>query len=255
MRREEQFDVGDRGELVIVAANSEVVIKEGEPGRIHVVIEGSEDALDRFDITHAGDLVSIRLRKDAGRRWMQPSADIAVTLPPESDVDIRTASGDVFGSVETRTLTVSSASGDVRFGPRSRRVKVKTASGDIVLDEVSGDLEGASASGDFSVGAVGGDVSVSTASGDVLIGEANGRTSAKSASGDIRIRRFDGPSLNAATMSGDVTVGLAAGMAIDTEIRTLSGEFSNNVKPSQGEPTRRATLQVKTMSGDVTLRS
>jgi hypothetical protein len=55
-------------------------------------------------------------------------------------------------------------------------------------------------------------------------------------------------------MSGDIVVGLASGLSIEANIRTLSGEFVNNVVRSDGEPTRAATLRIKTMSGDITLR-
>jgi hypothetical protein len=254
MKREETFEVGSRPELVVTAASSDVVLTTGEAGRIDVVVEGSEAGLELFDITHAGDLVSIRLRKDGSRRWLQPRISISVALPPGSDVDIRTASGDIFASVETRSLSVASASGDVRFGAVSRRAKVKTASGDVALGDVSGDVEVASASGDFSLESATGDVSVSTASGDLVIGEVSGRTVAKSASGDVRIKVFDGSSLNVVTVSGDVVVGLASGMSLDATIRTLSGEFRNNVTPSDADSTREAALRIKTMSGDITLR-
>jgi DUF4097 and DUF4098 domain-containing protein YvlB len=254
MKREEHFEVGERPELVIAAASSEVVVREGEPGRIDVVLEGSEAGLAAFDITHAGDLVSIRLRKDGGRRWLQPSVDISVTVPAGTDIDVKTASGDIYGSVDARSLSIASASGDVRFGPLARRAKIKTASGDVALDEVSGDLEGASASGDFSVDSVAGDLSVSTASGDLVIGEAGGRTLVKTASGDVRITLFDGPALNVVSMSGDVVVGLGPGMSLDANIKSLSGEFINNVTPSGTKPTKEASLRIKTMSGDITLR-
>ena len=176
MKREEHFEVGDRPELVVAAASSEVVVREGEPGHIHVVLEGSEAGLAAFDITHAGDLVSIRLRKDGGRRWLQPSVNIHVAAPPGTDIDVKTASGDIYGSIDARSLSVASASGDVRFGPRAGRAKIKTASGDVALDEVSGDLEGASASGDFSVDKVVGDLSVSPAWCEWCSVEAGGRT-------------------------------------------------------------------------------
>jgi DUF4097 and DUF4098 domain-containing protein YvlB len=254
MKREETFEVGKRPELVVAAASSDIVLKAGDPGRIDVVLKGSEAGLELFDITHAGDLVAIRLRKDGGRRWLQPSVMISVTLPPGSDVDIRSASGDIFASVETRRLSVASASGDVRFGDVSLGAKIKTARGDVALGDVSGDVEGVSASGDFSLDSVTGDLSVSTASGDLVIGEVSGRTVAKSASGDVRIKLFDGPSLDVVTVSGDVVVGLAFGMSFEANIRTLSGEFRNNVTPSDADPTKEATLRIKTMSGDITLR-
>jgi hypothetical protein len=55
-------------------------------------------------------------------------------------------------------------------------------------------------------------------------------------------------------MSGDVVIGLAPGMLIDADIATVSGSLRNDVAPSDGEATRPATLRIKTMSGDITLR-
>ena len=254
MKREETFAIGDTGELHVVTASSDIVLKSGEPGTIDVAIQGSEAALDFFDITHVGDLVSIRLRKEGARRWLQPKTSIEVTLPPDSDVEIKTASGDVFGSVDTRDLDVATASGDVRFGDISQHARIKAASGDVSVGVVSGDLSCVSASGDFRADTVTGELSVSTASGDISVGEAAGRTVAKSASGDTRIGRFSGPGLNVKSMSGDVVIGLAPGMLIDADIKTVSGSLRNDVAPSDGEATRHATLRIKTMSGDITLR-
>ena len=81
-----------------------------------------------------------------------------------------------------------------------------------------------------------------------------GRTTAKSASGDITIGLFSGPAISALTMSGDIAVGLAPGMSLEADIATRSGSLRNNVTPSDGEPTKHATLRIKTMSGDITLR-
>ncbi|GMQ86759.1 MAG: hypothetical protein BMS9Abin07_2354 [Acidimicrobiia bacterium] len=254
MKREESFSIGERAELVVVVANSNVVLTPGEAGRIDVVLEGDEATLDRFDITHAGDLVSIRVRKEGGRRWFQSRVSVTVALPPGSDIDLRTASGDIYGSVDTGTLLVGSASGDVRFGAVSRRAKIKSASGDVSIGDVAGDFDGVSASGDIRIGDVAGDLSVSTASGDLSVESVAGRAVTKSASGDTSIGRFSGPSLNAVSMSGDIDVGFAPGMSIDATISTLSGSLRNHVTPSDGEPTKHATLRIKTLSGDIVLR-
>ena len=254
MKREESFEIGDHGELVVVTSASNILLTEGEPGRIDVVLDGKEAALDLFDITQVGDLVSIQMRKDAGRRWISPRVRIAVSLPAGSDVDIKTASGDILGSVDTGQLFVASASGDARFGDVSKKAKIKTASGDVFIGDVAGDFQGVSASGDFRIDTVSGELTVTTASGDIFVDGAGGRTTAKSASGDITIGLFSGPAVSALSMSGDIAVGLAPGMSIEAELATMSGSLRNNVTPSEEEPTMRATLRVKTMSGDITLR-
>ncbi|HZJ48912.1 MAG TPA: hypothetical protein VFD97_07755, partial [Acidimicrobiia bacterium] len=74
------------------------------------------------------------------------------------------------------------------------------------------------------------------------------------ASGDVTIRRFSGVSLEGESMSGDFDIGLVPGMSIEADVRTRSGRFRNLVDPSRGEPSIAATMRIRTMSGDVTLR-
>ena len=159
MKREESFEIGDHGELIVVVSSTDIMLTEGEPGHIDVVLEGKQQGLELFDITQVGDLVSIQ-RKDT-RRWSAPKVRIAVSLPAGSDVDIKTATGDI-------------ASGDARLGDVSRKAKIKTASGDVFIGDVDGDFQGVSASGDFRIATVSGDLTVSTASGDISVDEAGG---------------------------------------------------------------------------------
>lgn len=254
MRREESFPVGDHPELVVSVATSDVVLNEGPPGRIDVELDGKESDIELFDVTRAGDIVSIQARKDSGRRWIQPRVRLAVTLPPGSDIEIKTASGDVLGSIDAGDLIVATASGDVRFGDITRKAKIKSASGDVFVGDVRGEFDGVAASGDFRIDSVSGEATVSTASGDIVIDEASGPTAAKTASGDISIRSFSGSSLSTLSMSGDITIWLAPGMSIDADISTISGQFINKTTPSGEEPTKHATLRAKTLSGDIILR-
>jgi DUF4097 and DUF4098 domain-containing protein YvlB len=254
MKREESFLVGDHPELVVSVATSDVVLNEGEPGRIDVELDGKESDTEMFDITQAGDIVSIQARKDTGRRWIQPRVRIAVTLPAGSDIELKTASGDVLGSIDAGDLIVATASGDIRFGDITRKAKIKSASGDVFVGDVAGDFDGVAASGDFRIDSVSGEATVSTASGDIVINAASGPVAAKTASGDIIVRNFSGPSVSTLSMSGDITIWLTPGMSIDADISTLSGDFINKTTPSGDEPSKRASLRAKTLSGDVILR-
>lgn len=254
MKRNESFDVGDHPELVVAVASSDVVLNEGPPGRIDVELSGRESDLDLFDITRAGDIVSVQFRREGGRRWSQPRVRVDATLPPGADIEVKTASGDVLGSIDAGDLIVATASGDIRFGDITRTAKIKSASGDVFVGDVSGDFDGVAASGDFRIDSVTGDAKVSTASGDIVINKAAGPTETKTASGDITVREFSGSSITMLSMSGDIAIWLAPGMSIDAEISTLSGDFINKTTPSGEEPTIQASLLAKTLSGDITLR-
>jgi DUF4097 and DUF4098 domain-containing protein YvlB len=151
-------------------------------------------------------------------------------------------------------LVVSTGSGDIRIDETVGSTRIKVASGDVSLSDVVGDAEVTSANGDIRIPNAG-DISVSTASGDVRIGEATRTITVKSASGDVTVKKFGGSDLEVTTMSGDVGIGLLPGLQVDASVKTLSGDFRNRIKPTEGDRTGSMSLRVKSFSGDVTLRS
>ncbi len=252
-RAEREFVVGNRPHVVVETPSVDVVAVEGDPGAIRVVIEGTERDVDLFDVTQAGDMVSIGSRRGGGRLFRR-GPTIRLTVPAGTAFTCRTASGDVRLNVATSSVEIKAASGDVDIEACSGRVRVKTASGDIAIGAVTGDARLAASSGDVRVDRAEGDLTIATASGDASVGTVDGSVEVNATSGDIKIRRFSGSSFKAGTMSGDLDIGLAPGMAIDADIRTRSGKFRNLVEPSAEAPSFSATMSIRTMSGDVTLR-
>jgi DUF4097 and DUF4098 domain-containing protein YvlB len=151
-------------------------------------------------------------------------------------------------------VTVEAASGDIHLASFNGRARIKTASGDLTVGSAVGGLQVATSSGDVRVDALDGDLVVSTASGDISIGSAAGSVSVKTASGDIAIRRFSGVELEGSAMSGDFSIGLVPGMSIDADFHTRSGSFRNLAPAGTGERSIKATMRIKTLSGDITLR-
>ena len=56
-------------------------------------------------------------------------------------------------------------------------------------------------------------------------------------------------------MSGDCAIGLIPGVVVKAQIKTMSGDFRNRIKPSAGEKTGTMNLAVTSFSGDVVLKS
>lgn len=250
-----EFAVGDRAEIVIAVLSTDVGVVEGGAGTIGVEINGPEGELERFEIIQTGDVVTIRSRK-GGRRRIRRSASIRLTVPPSTSVTARTASGDLRFSVPISDAEIDVASGDVHLASLSGRGRIKAASGDITVGDVAGGIRISSASGDVRIDELDGDASISTASGDVKLGTVQGSVKVSTASGDVGFRRFSGVMLEGVTMSGDFDIGLVPGMSIEADIQTRSGRFRNLTSSSsgKGEPSISATMQLRTMSGDITLR-
>ena len=91
--------------------------------------------------------------------------------------------------------------------------------------------------------------------GDIVVGEVAGRLEASTAAGDLNVKRYGGDDLRASALSGDVTVGLPAGRTLDVNLRTMTGDVINDLGEPSPEKTGRASLQIKTMAGDIRLKS
>ncbi|MCL1693256.1 MAG: DUF4097 domain-containing protein [Actinomycetia bacterium] len=250
-----EFAVGNRPEIVIAVFSTDITVSEGSAGLIKVEIEGAERDRDLVEIIHAGDVVTIRSRK-SGHRWLGRGVSVHLTIPAATAVTARTASGDLRFSVPISDVEIDVSSGDVHLASLSGRGTIKAASGDITIGDVAGGIRISTSSGDVRIDEFDGDGSIKTASGDIRIGDAHGSISVKTASGDVTIRQFSGVMLEAAAAFGDFDIGLVSGMSIEADIKTRSGQFRNLTSPSSenGELSISATMQLRTMSGDITLR-
>ena len=116
-------------------------------------------------------------------------------------------------------------------------VAVSTGSGDVEIGSADGPTVVKTGSGDLKVADARNDVSLTTGSGDLVIGAAQrGRLTPKGASGDVQ-------------------VGIRAGVPVWTDISTQSGEIRSSLRGA-GEPQEGADhveLRAKTVSGDILL--
>ncbi len=248
--RREQFAVGERPRLEVSLPSGDVRIVAGPPGTIEVVVRGSD--VERFVMEQRGDTVVIGVLQ--ARSWRRTSFDVLATVPVGTDVEVKLASADLGIDVDVGSLRASVTSGDLRACNVAEGATVKVASGDVRLGDVGGRLHVAGASGDVLVGACA-DVEISVASGDIHVRRADGRVEARTAAGDVRVGTFTGRHFACKTLSGDVYVGVPPGRTLDVDVHTLSGEVRSEFVPTDTPPPagERASIQVKSLSGDVVL--
>lgn len=248
-----EFAVGDQPEVVVTVSSAGVSVVEGDPGMIVLEAEGAERGLEQLTVLQIGDVVTVNTRK-GGQTWRRGRLKIKLAVPAGAVIGVRAASGDIKILGPVSDVAIEAASGDVHLASFEGHARVKTASGDVTVGKSVGGLQVATASGEVRVDAVDGDLVASTASGDISIGSAHGSVSVKTASGDVSVRRFSGVEFNGSTMSGNIAIGLAPGMSIDANFETLSGSLRNLTPAGSGEHAINATMRIKTMSGDITLR-
>jgi DUF4097 and DUF4098 domain-containing protein YvlB len=251
--RVETYDVIGVPSIEIAVHAGDIVIRRSDEPRVKIVLSGNAEAVDLTQIDASQESISIRSRQTKGR-FFSKRVDVVVTAPPGGDLKVDVASGQVRVRIPLAELVVRTASGDIRIDETVESARIKVASGDVSLSDVVGDADVTSANGDIKIPSAG-DIRVSTASGDVRIGEAARTIVVKSASGDVSVRRFGGTDIDITTMSGDVSIGLVPAMQVNASIKTLSGDFRNRIKPTDGERTGAMSLRVKSFTGDVTLRS
>jgi hypothetical protein len=141
---------------------------------------------------------------------------------------------------------------------------VSTVSGSIVVDGTGGSLKAESVSGEVVVRDHTGDLSLDTVSGELAASGALTRVRANSVSGELALDITSGSTVvEAASVSGDVTVRLPRGERVNVTANALSGRLVVDGEDHGGTmPGRKvllrtdgasSTVSATTVSGNVTL--
>ena len=248
MKRQETFDVDGRVTLDVDVKSGSVEVRTGDTRRVAVSLDG--DNVDEWDVEQLGNTITIR--PSSHRSWRSRSIRILVETPVGSDVDVDSASADVTLGGELGAVRLRSASGDLRVDT-AVRLDAASASGELRVRGVRTEATCSTASGDVDLGDVGGRLTISTASGDVRVASAADDLQIGTASGDVRVGRYDGSVINVKAISGDVRVGLPAGIRVEPDISTLSGR-TTLPKPSTRSTSvdpRLVRVRLRTVSGSI----
>ena len=232
---------------------------EADPTTEEITLEvvalnsAAEELIDRLDLTVTS--ASVRLSVPQRRLLRTPSFAITVTTPPDVHVAVAGASSDTMLRGRLAGAVLTSASGDVTV-EHCTDLQARTASGDLRVDRVQGTATVATASGDIQLADAGGAVQARSASGNVVLGDLAADATVQTASGDVRIDRASNGTVRLTTVSGDATVGVAPGLRIWLDVQTVSGRMRSELDgadPGEGGAPQ-LTVVVKSVSGDLQLR-
>ncbi len=225
-----EAEVSQRGDEILVLVRKHGLAFFGVGGAIEATIRvpaGSAANLSTGSgrITTDGRLGDVRAASGSG----------AITLAQVADAHARTGSGEI-------TIAAASGSADA-----------KTGNGRVTIGKVGGNVRIATGSGHAELACAAGQAHLTTASGNIDIDEAGDRLEAFAASGRIRVRRADHGRVQAKSISGGVSVGVAQGVAAWLDLSTLSGRVRSDLE-STGEPgpgERSVELRLETVSGNI----
>lgn len=248
-------------------------------GKVHVI--GWDRAEVEVKASLSGNVERVDVFSDKGRTTIKVilprsssrsgEADLEIHVPQASDLDVSAVSADVSTEHLQGPQRLTTVSGDVR-AEFAKDFEGKTVSGDLRLKGQSepGDVRVSSVSGDVYLDRGGGDVEVTSVSGDLLLDVSSVTTvRTRTTSGDLSLRGAlarDG-SVEAETISGDVTVRVKPQAGFNYEATSFSGTIGNcfgrhvENTSTHGPGTRlngstgdgRGRVRVKSMSGDVAI--
>jgi len=266
------FETHGPVELFVEIGKGTVDVTATETTESRVDIAGRD--ADEVDVRQSGNQISVVApRQRSGFFGGDSKLDVTITVPLNSDLVVKTGSADISVNGTVGSSKLKTGSGDVRTDDLDGPALVETGSGDIDIQVANAELRVKSGSGHVRVRHAESAVAASTGSGDVEIGTSNGPAAVKTGSGDLKVvdANTDVSLVTGSgdllvgtahrgrfTMkgaSGDVHIGIPAGLPVWTDVSTLSGSIRSNLE-SAGEPAEGADhveLRAKTVSGDIVL--
>jgi len=242
-----EHSIGVEGLFVLQLGSGDVRL-HGSDGEIARVEDRQGHAIvDEFDVETGEGTLAVRARKGLRIKigpGRHDTPDLDVHVPRRATIVVETSSGDLTGVDLAGEQRFHTASGDIDLTRISGAVSIEAASGDVDLT-ATGELrlKARTVSGDLAVRAgVLTEVFAATTSGDLAIaGELapDGTHKVETVSGDAVLALAGGARIEVSTVTGDVSA--------DGPHRTERTDGQRVIVVGDG----RATLVVRTMSGDV----
>ena len=258
--------------LYVENGSGEVIITAADTEESTVDVTGRD--ADEVTVTEDnGHLSVVAPRRRTGFFTGDAGLHMRITLPTGSEMLVKTGSADITVDGTAGATQIKTGSGQVRLDQLSAPAQVETGSGDVTIDTAHAELRIKSGSGGVDVTRTGSAVSVSTGSGDVRLGSTSGPAVVKTGSGDFKVvEAGDDVSMSTGSgdllvetarrgrftlkgASGDIRIGVPAGLPVWTDISTVSGRIHSDLAGA-GEPAAGADhleVRAKTVSGDVVL--
>lgn len=268
---EHTFETPEPVQLFVELGKGVIHVRAVETTTTQVRVQGRE--ADQVRVDHHGRRITVVAPRQRSLFGGDPSLQVDVFLPEDSDVAVRSGSADVLVDGPIGSGQLRSGSGDVRIESLGGAGVVETGSGDVRVDAAHADLRIKSGSGEIALGRTAASLVISTGSGDVTVDHAAGPTAVKTGSGDLQVRESSTDvtlttgsgdltigsaqrgKVNVKGASGDVRVGVPAGTPVWTDITTVTGDIRSSLtgtgEPAEGQA--YVELRAKTVSGDIVL--
>jgi hypothetical protein len=260
--RAETFETPGLVTLTLGIPAGDITLETADEPETHVELDSRDDealAAAMIEVRQRGDRfeVVVEAPKKLGFLSWGKEYRLNIRAPHGADVDISTSSADVDARGRYGSVEVNTASGDASFDDVDGDVRINSASGDLHLIRVGGEATVNSASGDVEVRTLEGRGKIRSASGDVAVDVANSALTVQTASGDQKVGSIVSGQITLQSASGDIEVGVAKGVGLWIDAKSMSGETTSDLdvgldEPEQGGPD--VEVRATSMSGDIQVK-
>lgn len=247
--RDDSFTVGVSPTVVVNSENGSIEINAGTDNEVRVEATLTDAPRVQYEISQDGDTITIDAK--ISKEWWffgSAAADIAITAPAGTYVDIDTSNG----AVELRGMEGAGT--------------LRTSNGKIVLKDVKGDYDGTTSNGAIEIGTMEGTCVISTSNGSVDLWDVKGEVEVESSNGEIWFsgEMTAGTRSRLVTSNGKVDVELFGTPSVSLDAKTSNGVVTCELVIT-ATLTREdhlvgtigageAELYIRTSNGDVTIR-
>jgi DUF4097 and DUF4098 domain-containing protein YvlB len=256
------------GEVVISNVSGTIDVRGWDRNEVQVTGHLGH-GVERLDLETSGGRTFVKVVLPRGSSH-DGDADIEVSVPKNSSVEVSAVSADVSSRGVLGTQRLKSVSGEVTADIAGDESEVRSVSGDLTVRGTGKPvrLRVSSVSGNLDLTNAAGSLDVVTVSGDARIqmddtSDVRGRTT--SGSLEVRGKLTRDGRVDVEGVSGDITLRLTAPGGLSTEIESFSGDIegclAENVErvSKYGPGTRLnirtvesgARVRAKTLSGDI----
>ena len=236
--RDDNFTVGDSVMLVVESFNGYIEINAGTDNEVRVEATLRNAPKVTYELSQDGDTITVSAQR-TGKRVIgrSPGADITITAPARTDVELDTSNGrielhGIEGSGYLRT-----SNGEIVL--RNPGIDIDNMEGTAVFDTSNSSVDLQNVSGTIDVETSNGGISFS---GEMTAGGSN-RLKTSNGSVEVELRGTPSVSIDASTSNGKVKSDIPI-LATVTEKEHLVGIIG------EGE----ADLRIRTSNGSVTIR-
>ncbi len=151
-RVEKQFSVTGRPVVVIHnVANGRIEVKSWKNAEVNIVGTQTSNKIG-FEIEQVGDRIDVTANVlDASARPLELEADLQLTVPEETELQLKTETGLIYVEQVMGDMKLESYAGDVHLKEVSGYIIVKTTSGSLVCTQCAGKLDFSSIGGNAQI--------------------------------------------------------------------------------------------------------